>query len=246
MPANCIKFCAVFLVSTLLVVGIFATSSNAQSEPKSSGKSSGLEAKEGRNNKKGSEEKTRGRSVDGKSVEKGDNLSDVTEERESAALKFVKTHHRELSELLIYLRENDAKKYQQAIRELYRDSEKLAQVQNRNPGIYQIQLKAWINRSRIQLLVAKLRMSDTPVLREELHTELVKEKEIQIERLQAEKEVATARLKRIEESLNRIESAEKNFDRKLVEKRIDSLLGKPSKIAKPDEKKAAATHRTNK
>src|SRR5687767_13810045 len=56
-------------------------------------------------------------------------LPGITPEREAAVMTFVKHHHAELAELLIHLKENAPKEYERAVRDLFRTSERLAQVQ---------------------------------------------------------------------------------------------------------------------
>ena len=56
--------------------------------------------------------------------------------REAAAMTFVRMNHPELATLLDQLKLNDLPEYQRAIRELFHSSEKLAQLQERNPKRY--------------------------------------------------------------------------------------------------------------
>src|SRR6478736_3014044 len=56
----------------------------------------------------------------------------VTPEREAAAMAFVKQHHPELADLLTMLKAGNQKEYEKAVRELYRTSERLAQIQERD------------------------------------------------------------------------------------------------------------------
>ena len=53
----------------------------------------------------------------------------MTPERQAAALKFAELHHPELYELLQNLKEARRPEYQEAVRQLYNDSERLARHQ---------------------------------------------------------------------------------------------------------------------
>ena len=80
----------------------------------------------------------------------------VTPEREAAVMTFVKQHHAELAELLVQLKASNSKEYEQAIRELFRTSERLAQIQERDMPQYELELKHWQVQSRVQLLSARV------------------------------------------------------------------------------------------
>ena len=221
---------AIAVTLCLSLLGTFATNSVAQSKDSSNHPNSDGSATPKRN---ADLEKDKDSSA---SIER---LPGLTAAREAAALAFVKTHHKELSELLIYLREHDSRKYQQAIRELFRDSERLATIHGRNPEFYEIQLRAWVNRSRIQLLVAKLRMSDDASLRTELRKELVAEREIQLERFEAERAITATKLERLDEAISRAQAGDKEMDKKQADKRIDILIGKSANVSKPADPKQA-------
>src|SRR5689334_8604162 len=56
----------------------------------------------------------------------------VSPEREAAVMTFVRRHHEELEALLIHLREARPKEYEKALRELFRVTERLGQIQDRD------------------------------------------------------------------------------------------------------------------
>ncbi len=85
-------------------------------------------------------------------------------QREAAALALVREHHAELIELLDHLKSQKHKAYLQAIQELWRASERLATVRQRDPDRYDLELRAWKIDSRIRLLAAKLSMEQDPEL----------------------------------------------------------------------------------
>ncbi len=89
-------------------------------------------------------------------------------EREAAALEFVEQHYSPLMEVLIYLKENNPRQYSRAVHELDRTQARLKQIEERSPKRYRFELQSWKLKSEIQLLSARLAMSDSPELREEL------------------------------------------------------------------------------
>src|SRR5262249_30009921 len=138
-------------------------------------------------------------------------------------------HHPELVEVLNQLQERHAREYRKAVQELFRISEKLAQVRERDMGKYERELEAWKAKSRIQLLAVRLKMNpDDSALRSELKDALTKQNEISRQRLQEERKHTAARLQKLDEQLAR--TAAGDSDQK-VEKQIEQLL-QPSPPAK--------------
>src|SRR3569623_1293825 len=82
----------------------------------------------------------------------------ITPEREAAAIAFVQRNHAELAELLGYLKSSQPEEYTRAIREIYRTTERLAQIVERDPALYDLEVSAWTAQSHVQLLAAKLKM----------------------------------------------------------------------------------------
>jgi hypothetical protein len=82
-------------------------------------------------------------------------LPRFTEEREAAALFFVKKHAPDLLPLLDKLKKDDVKQYQQEIREVFHVTELLAELQD-EPRRYELELKIWKTESKAAALVAKL------------------------------------------------------------------------------------------
>src|SRR5690349_21481699 len=80
----------------------------------------------------------------------------INRKHERAALEFAKEHHSELSDLLGHLKAAQPKKYQQAIEELWRISERLGTLQKRDSDRYALELELWKTKSRIQVLAARL------------------------------------------------------------------------------------------
>jgi hypothetical protein len=82
-------------------------------------------------------------------------LPRFTEEREAAALFFVKKHVPEALPLLEELKKNNPAQYQQEIREVFQVTEMLADLED-DPRRHDLELKIWKTESKAHALVAKL------------------------------------------------------------------------------------------
>lgn len=157
----------------------------------------------------------------------------VTPEREAAVMTFVKRNHAELSELLAHLKANQPKEYDRAIRELYRASERLTQIQDRDKTQYDLELRLWKTQSRIQLLTARIQMGESEDLRRELRELLSELVDNRAALLKHDREKAANRLAKIDEDLQRLE----NDREKIIQRQLQSLTGagKAKKSDKPNE-----------
>jgi hypothetical protein len=84
-----------------------------------------------------------------------DNLPRFTEEREAAALFFVKKHLAELLPFLEELKKNNLTEYQREIRGIFQVTEMLAELSDQ-PERHRLELEIWKTENRAHLLVAKL------------------------------------------------------------------------------------------
>jgi hypothetical protein len=87
--------------------------------------------------------------------ERENSLPRFTEEREAAALFFVKKHVPEVLPLLTQLKKANPRQYQQEIREVFQVTEMLAELQD-EPRRHELELKIWKAETRASVLVAKL------------------------------------------------------------------------------------------
>ena len=142
----------------------------------------------------------------------------ITAEREAAVMTFVEQNHAELKELLAHLRENRRKDYERAIRELSRDAERIGQLKDRDGKQYDLELKAWTIKSRIQLLTAQLVMGDKEEIRGQLKTLLNEQVDIRTALAQRERGV-TERLTRLDQEISRLE----NERQKIVDNQLQML-----------------------
>jgi hypothetical protein len=83
-------------------------------------------------------------------------LPAFTPAREKAALQFVEKHHAELRQVLDRLQKLNREQYEQAIRELFQESARLAQVQKSDEKLYELLLESWKVKSRSEVLAARL------------------------------------------------------------------------------------------
>lgn len=80
-----------------------------------------------------------------------------TSSREAAALTFAQEHLPELARTLKTLKDQSKGKYRQAIREIFQESERLADIGAKDENMYQAALKLWQIGYKIDLLSAKMK-----------------------------------------------------------------------------------------
>ncbi len=130
----------------------------------------------------------------------------MTPERQAAALKFAELHHPELYELLQNLKQGRRPEYQEAVRQLYNDSERLARLKERMPARYPLALAEWQLDSRLRLLVARMTMStDDPELDAQLQELLKKRLDTRLELLKLDRERLAARVAKMDDHIQAIE-----------------------------------------
>ncbi|GIW99462.1 MAG: hypothetical protein KatS3mg111_2795 [Pirellulaceae bacterium] len=121
-----------------------------------------------------------------------------------AVMQFVRQHQPRLAKLMEYLKENDSRQYQRALREVNRVRGRLEGVAKRDPELHAVELELWKLQSRQRLLAAEA--AANAERREKLFLQLealvAKELELDLQRL----ELLRNRLrKQIEGLENRIE-----------------------------------------
>ncbi|MCA8996387.1 MAG: hypothetical protein KDA80_05375 [Planctomycetaceae bacterium] len=125
-------------------------------------------------------------------------------EREVAALKFARKHHRELAVLLDQLKQMDENGYDSAINELARTAERIAKLEARQPERYQAEIEIWKLDSRIRLLVARS-AADPMAAQAEVEQLLNKRNAVRLELLKLDRDRLAERLKKLEESIGNYE-----------------------------------------
>ena len=106
-----------------------------------------------------------------------------TEEREAAALTFVRKNRPELLAMLEGIKLRKPAEYQRAVGDLFRTSEMLTSVRQEDPGRYELALKGWQAEMHAGMLFARLvgQPGETKKVEAELRQAVEKVVELQIE-----------------------------------------------------------------
>jgi hypothetical protein len=145
-----------------------------------------------------------------------------TEEREAAALTFVRKHRPELVQVLNELKAKKRAEYQQAIRDLFRVSEALTQVRQDDPARYELAVKTWQAEMQAHLLASQMvrQPASSARIRTELEQAVGKLVDAQIAEMDGNirhMESALERLRRHREEL-------RSRRTELVRERVDGML----------------------
>ncbi len=144
----------------------------------------------------------------------------IAEDREAEAIAFVEQHHSELARLLAHLKKRDTASYDQAIRQLYRDSRRLMESSERDSLRHTWELRKWRAESRIQLISARLSMGEDEKLRAELTRELRARHDARTALVELERDRAEQRAERLTEALRKLEANRE----KAIERELERLL----------------------
>ena len=140
----------------------------------------------------------------------------ITPEREAAVLTFVQRNHPELSDLLASLKASQPEEYERAMREIFRTTERLAQIQERDPLQYELEISAWTAQSKVQLLAARLKMGATDELRKQLRAALALQNDAKLALLKHERQKIADRLGKTDREISQYETdREKVIDKQL-------------------------------
>jgi hypothetical protein len=163
-----------------------------------------------------------------------DPMQEVTPERQAAAETFAGLHHPELAELLARLKTGRQKDYNNAVRELFRESERLAKLKGRDPERYALELEIWKVASRIQLTAARLAMDDSPELRAALLSLLESKLALRTQLLQSDRDRAAARLEKLDAELASLR-ADSTAAQQDLEKLLKSAQARANQAAKQNQ-----------
>ncbi|MDZ7616440.1 MAG: hypothetical protein U1E05_05505, partial [Patescibacteria group bacterium] len=148
-------------------------------------------------------------------------------------MAFVRRHHPELAQLLENLKKTDVREYHRAVGALSAASQRLANVRQRSAELYERELLEWKLHSRIQLLVAQIRLKpDDESLRESLRQSLAEQLEVRKARLVEERAKLAERLEKLDQ---RISEMKQDFAT-LADKQMDVLLRDKKKHNGPEKK----------
>jgi hypothetical protein len=180
----------------------------------------------------------KGEQADAKGKARSKRPPGVTATREAAVMTFVRQHHPDLEALLVYLKAHRRADYAKAIRELFNVSERLARVQEQDEGRYELELAQWKLRSRIQLLVARMRTDTSEALRDQLRHALAEQVDLQLKILQRDRDRVRERLEKLEAKIERLSESKQQE----AERQFRVLMARPKKDGKeiPVSKKDAS------
>jgi hypothetical protein len=163
----------------------------------------------------------------------------VTPEREAAVLTFVQRNHAELADLLGYLKTSQPEEYERAIKDIFRATERMALIQERDPLQYELEVAAWTAQSRVQLLAAKLKMGSSDELLKQVREALKAQNEAKIALLKHERQKAADRVSKLENDISRIEtSPDEVVDKQLKLLTRAAAEGRPAKAGAKNAVKA--------
>lgn len=129
-----------------------------------------------------------------------------TTEREAAALAFVKDNHAELLSVLVPLRDMERPQYEKAIIEIFRTSETLGDLRDRDPKRYELQRLSWQLKSQIDLAAATLAKSDDESTRSLLRSLLQRQLDNQIALMTLERDRAKERAAKLDGDIQRLKA----------------------------------------
>lgn len=157
----------------------------------------------------------------------GDPLPRFTEEREAAALHFVRKHCPELVPLLEDLKKANRPAYELQVRETFQVTELLADLQD-DPKRHALELRVWKAENKALVLVAKLATAkddDRKAAEDQLHALAKELVELDVRSLEHRVEVLQTELASAKDDLTKLRD---NFDR-TVKVRHEALLEKARK-----------------
>ena len=158
------------------------------------------------------------------------NLPRFTEEREAAALHFVKKHLPELIPLLEHLKKNSESQYRSEIREIFQATEWLADLQD-DSRRYELELKIWVAENKAFTLAAKL-TTGAEEERKKIENQL---QDLAKELVDFDVQVLELKSEQLDKELGEVKdelAKAKESNEKLVKERYDMLLDKAKKRRK--------------
>jgi flagellar biosynthesis GTPase FlhF len=130
----------------------------------------------------------------------------LSAEREAQALAFAREHHPELAALIEKLRKDNRRQFDQALRQLSQDRDRLVRLKKQSPPQYELALALWKLDSRAHLLAARMTVSQDPALEAELKQILRDRVELRLKKLRSERDRLQGRLTTVNKSIQKIES----------------------------------------
>jgi hypothetical protein len=141
-----------------------------------------------------------------------------------------------LAPLLAGLKLSRPNEYQRAVRKLFADSERLAQVREMQPKQYELKLREWMLESRIQLLVARLTMERTPALEAELRTTLEEQLAVHRDLLAQERDRMQQKISGLDREINAIDADREQVLKERFNRAVNSAGQKKQTLKSADSK----------
>jgi len=222
------RLIALLIVLVLLVLASSPVGDRRAAAQRSDEPSSGKPSSEKSSSAARSKSVAKDEQAEAKSKARSKRLPGVTATREAAVTTFVRQHHPDLEALLVYLKAHRPADYAKAIRELFNASERLSRVQEQDEGRYELELAQWKLRSRIQLLVARMRMDNSEALRDQLRDALAEQVDLQLKILQRDRDRVKERLDKLEAKIERLSESKQQE----AERQFHALTARPKKNGK--------------
>jgi hypothetical protein len=165
-------------------------------------------------------------------------LQDISEAQQKQALDFATVQHPELVALLDRLEEINAKEYGRAIRDLYRTSERLRLMADRNPERHALEVSLFKVESRVRLALAQMAMDEETKLEEALAPLMAERRDLKRQILELERRQTTTRLAEIDRQLEALQQDPDGQTRQELKRLKQSVAGQV-KPAKGNAKKKA-------
>jgi chromosome segregation ATPase len=143
--------------------------------------------------------------------------NDSVADADSPGVQLARQHLAELLPLLSHLRTHEPGQYDKAIRELDRAAKRLETQQRRGNEFFDVALRQWQSRGRIDLLKAKLRIRPSESDRKRLLAEMQSLREVEVERLRLEWEVLAQRQQALAARVAQAEAASKRAEEQMEE-----------------------------
>jgi len=160
-------------------------------------------------------------------------------EREAKALEFVGRHHPDLAPVLQRLKGLNRAEYEQAIRELFETSERLAVMKPLDEALHGLMLEAWQVDSEIKLLAARYSVAarKDPAVEARLRELLYRQIDLQRRQVEHNRDRALATLKGMEANIKLLADNREEF----VQRRFQNLIQVRKQPAGPAHPKPSAS-----
>lgn len=126
----------------------------------------------------------------------------MTPAREELALNFARMHHRELADLLSGLKGADQEHYENAVREVARDADRIGRSEQRDPERHEVLVRIWKFDSRIRLEAARFSMDPSEEIEKKLRHLMISRQKARLACLKLDRQRAKTRHQRLDEQID--------------------------------------------